>query len=185
MLLAQVTVDYVAAVRHLQGFLQPSALDDDSLVLMTILWEAFSGGALRPWMVHARTGPILTILGYAQASAEELNKRRALALPSVQAAVGDIIAVPLPSLASDERYRFSIRMVPTIHVTKRESNGHRHGERDAFLVAADAAGTGAGLQRDNVYRDQSVYRIQTQPERQLAALAAWYPTDEAERQVAA
>jgi DNA invertase Pin-like site-specific DNA recombinase len=35
----------------------------------------------------------------------------------------------------------------------------------------------AGLNR------QSVYRIQTQPERQLAALAAWYPV-EADRQVA-
>jgi CRISPR-associated protein Cas6/Cse3/CasE subtype I-E len=159
MLLAQTSVDYVAAVRHLQGFLQPSALDDDSLVLKTILYEAFSGGALRPWTVHARRGPILTILGYAQASAEELNKRRALALPSVQAAVGDIIAVPLPSLDSGERYRFSVRMVPTIHVTKRESNGRRHGERDAFLVRADAAGKDAGLKRDDVYRDYLAERL--------------------------
>jgi CRISPR system Cascade subunit CasE len=50
-------------------------------------------------------------------------------------------------------------MVPMIHVTKRESNGHRHGERDAFLVAADAAGTGAGLQRDKVYRDYLTERL--------------------------
>src|SRR4051794_24663347 len=48
--LAQVPIDFVAAVRHLKAFLQPSALDDESLILKTILWEGFSGGALRPWM---------------------------------------------------------------------------------------------------------------------------------------
>jgi CRISPR system Cascade subunit CasE len=155
--LAQVSVDFVAAVRHIKGFLQPSALDDESLILKTILWESFAGGALRPWTIHARRGPILTVLGYAQASADELNKRRALALPSVQSAVGEVIAVPLPSLGSDERYRFLICMVPTIRVTK--SEGRRYGERDAFLVRADAAGKNAGLKRDDVYRDYLAERL--------------------------
>jgi CRISPR system Cascade subunit CasE len=141
--------------------MRPSALDDESLILKTILYETFAGGALRPWTIHEprhapRRGPILTILGYAQASADELNKRRALALPSVQAAVSEVIAVPTAKLAAEERYRFSIRIVPAIHVTKRagsEGCSRRYGYRDAFLVAADAAGKDAGLVRDNVYRD--------------------------------
>jgi CRISPR system Cascade subunit CasE len=155
--LAQVPVDFVAAVRHLTVFLQPSALDDESLILKTILWEGFSGSALKPWAFHAKKGPIITIVGYTQVDAEHLNKRRALALPSVQAAVGEAIAVSVPSLSTTERFRFSIRLVPTIRVTKAE--GRRYGERDAFLVKADAAGKDAGLIRDNVYRDYLAERL--------------------------
>jgi DNA invertase Pin-like site-specific DNA recombinase len=43
-------------------------------------------------------------------------------------------------------------------------------------IGISAIAKTAGVKR------QSVYRIQTQPERQLAALAAWYPV-EADRQV--
>ena len=87
----------------------------------------------------------------------ELNKRRALALPSVQEAIGEAIAVPLPSLSPGERYRFTIRLVPTIRVTKAE--GRRYGERDAFLVKADAVGKDAGLKRDQVYREYLSERL--------------------------
>jgi hypothetical protein len=97
MFLAQVQIDFVAAVRHLKEFLQASALDDESLILKTILWEGFSGSAVRPWAIHSQRGPIVTIVGYSQADPEQMNKRRALALPSVQAAVGEAIAVRLPS----------------------------------------------------------------------------------------
>jgi hypothetical protein len=157
MFLAQVSVDFVGAVRHLKAFLQPSALDDESLILKTILWEGFSGGVLRPWTVHAQRGPTTTIVGYTQIGADDLNKRRALALPSVQAAIGETIAVPLPSLSRDERYRFSIRLVPTIRVTKAE--GRRYGERDAFLAQVEVAGKDAGLKRDNVYRSYLAERV--------------------------
>ena len=157
MFLAQVPVDFVAAVRHLKVFLQPSALDDESLILKTMLWEGFSGSALRPWAIHAQKGPMITIVGYTQADDVELNKRRSLALPSVQAAVGEALAVHLPSLSSGERYRFSVCMVPTIRVTKAE--GRRYGERDAFLVKAETAGRDAGLIRDNVYRDYLAERL--------------------------
>jgi CRISPR system Cascade subunit CasE len=155
--LAQVSVDFVGAVRHLKAFLQPSALDDESLIIKTILWEGFSGSALRPWAIHAQKGPIITIVGYTEVDSGELNKRRALALPSVQAAVGQAIAVPLPALCVSERYRFSIRLVPTIRVTKAE--GRRYGERDAFLAKADTAGKDAGLKRDDVYRDYLAERL--------------------------
>jgi hypothetical protein len=47
-----VPVDFVLARRHLKAFLQPSALDEESLILKTILWEGFSGAVLRPWAVH-------------------------------------------------------------------------------------------------------------------------------------
>jgi CRISPR-associated protein Cas6/Cse3/CasE subtype I-E len=155
--LAQVPVDFVAAVRHLKAFLQPSAFDDESLILKTILWEGFSGGMLRPWAIHAQRGPTTTIVGYTHADPVELNKRRALALPSIQVAVGEAIAVPLPSLSQGERYRFSIRFTPTVRITK--SEGRRYGERDVFLAKADTAGKDAGLKRDDVYRDYLAERL--------------------------
>jgi CRISPR system Cascade subunit CasE len=157
MFLAQVPIDFVGAVRHLKPFLQPSAFDDESLVLKTILWEGFSGSALRPWAIHAQRGPVTIIIGYTQFNTDELNKRRALALPSVQAAVGEAIAVPVPSLSANERYRFSIRIVPTVRITKAE--GRRYGERDVFLAKADAGGKDAGLRRDDVYRDYLAERL--------------------------
>jgi CRISPR-associated protein Cas6/Cse3/CasE subtype I-E len=157
MFLAQVAVDFVGAVRHLKVFLQPSALDDESLILKTILWEGFAGAVLRPWAIHAQRGPTTTIVAYTQADAVELNKRRALALPSIQAAVGEAIAVPLPSLSPGERYRFSIRLTPTVRITK--SEGRRYGERDVFLAKADTAGKDAGLKRDDVYRDYLAERL--------------------------
>jgi DNA invertase Pin-like site-specific DNA recombinase len=40
-------------------------------------------------------------------------------------------------------------------------------------IAVSAIAKTTGLQR------QSIYRIQSQPERQLAALQAWYPTEAA------
>jgi DNA invertase Pin-like site-specific DNA recombinase len=40
-------------------------------------------------------------------------------------------------------------------------------------IAVSAIAKTTGLKR------QSVYRIQAEPERQLAALAVWYPTDPA------
>src|SRR5262249_18578569 len=140
-----------------RAFMQPSALDDESLIVKTILWEGFSGGALRPWAIHAQRGPMITIVGYSQFDAEELNRRRALALPSVQAAVRDAIAVPVPSLGSGQQYRFSIRLVPTIRVTKAE--GRRYGERDIFLAKAGTTGSDAGLKRDDVYRDYLAERL--------------------------
>jgi CRISPR system Cascade subunit CasE len=157
MFLAQVSIDVVNAVRHLKAFFQPSALDDESLILKTILSEGFSGGKIRPWSIHAQVGPRTIIVGYSEIDAAELNKRRALALPSVQQAIGEAIAVPLPALSSGEHYRFAIRLVPTIRVTKAE--GRRYGERDAFLVKADALGKDAGLKRDNVYRDYLAERL--------------------------
>jgi len=155
--LAQVQIDFVAAVRHLKEFLQASALEDETLILKTILWEGFSGGAVRPWAIHSQRGPMVTIVGYTQIDPDELNKRRALALPSVQAAVGEVIAVRLPAFSSGERYRFSICIVPTIRVTK--SEGRRYGERDAFLAKADMAGKDAKLKREDVYRDYLVERL--------------------------
>jgi CRISPR system Cascade subunit CasE len=157
MFFAQVPIDFIAAVRHLKPFLQASAFDDETLILKTILWEGLSGGALRPWAVHAKRGPTLIIVGYTQLDTEQLNKRRGLALPSVQAAVGEVTAAPLPTFSSGERFRFSVCVVPTIRVTK--SEGRRYGERDAFLVKADAAGKEAGLKRDDVYRDYLAERL--------------------------
>jgi CRISPR system Cascade subunit CasE len=157
MYLAQVSVNFVDAVRHLKVFMKPSSLDDESLILKTILCEGFGGAMLRPWAVHSQRGPTTIVVGYTEFSAEELNKRRALALPSVQAAVGEAIAVPLPSFSQGEKYRFSIRLTPTVHVTK--SEGRRCGERDAFLVAADKVGKDGGLRRDDVYRDYLAQRL--------------------------
>ena len=149
--LVQLPINITKAVRHLQAFLRPSALEDDSLVLKTALTEALDGPVVRPWAVHARRGATLTIVGYSDLAAEQVNERRALALPSVQAAIGEALSVEMPPLKPGSRFQYSVRFVPTIRVTP--TGNKRHGERDAFLVAADEAGPDGKLTRDLVYRD--------------------------------
>src|SRR5262249_29878719 len=58
----------------------------------------------------------------------------------------------MPALKHGTSYRFSVRLVPTIRVTASEAT-RRHGERDAYLVAADEAGPDRALTRDDIYRD--------------------------------
>jgi CRISPR system Cascade subunit CasE len=157
MFFVQVPVDFTAAVRHLKSFLQPSAFDDETLILKSILTEGFSGGVVRPWATHAQRGAITTVVGYSQMGADELSKRRGLALPSIQAAVGEALTAALPPLGVGEQYRFSIRLVPTVRVTKSESR--RYGERDAFLVRVEAAAKNGPLTRDGVYRDYLSERL--------------------------
>lgn len=154
----QVNVDIVQAVRHLQSFFVRDALADDSLVIKSMLTEAFGGPVLRPWAVHAVRDAQVIVVGYAAIPAEEANERRGLALPSVQASVGLAVGAALPDLRDGHSYRFAVRLVPTIRITKKET-GSRYGERDAFLVQADGVGVGAGLTRDAVYKQYLVERL--------------------------
>jgi CRISPR system Cascade subunit CasE len=155
--LIQLPLDITKAVRHLAQFMGPRALDNDSLVIKTALTETLGGPVIRPWAIHARRGPVLTIVGYGEQSADEVNARRALALPSLQAAVGEALSVEMPPLEPGTSYRFSVRLVPTVRVTPSETR--RHGERDAYLVAADGVGPNGGLTRDEVYRDYLARRL--------------------------
>jgi len=155
--LIQVEVNYTNAIRHLRAVTGRRPLSDDSLVVKTVLTETFSGAYVRPWAVHARYGPRLVIVGYGDDDQTVLNERRRLALPSLQAAVGDACSVQMPPVRNGEDYRFGVRLVPTLRVTR---NGERrHGERDAFLVEADRAGPNAGLMRDTVYTGYLTDRI--------------------------
>ena len=155
--LIQLPLDITRAVRHLAQFMAPRALDDDSLVIKTALTEALGGPVIRPWATHARRGPVLTIVGYGDQSADDVNARRALALPSLQAAVGEAISVKMPALEPERLYRFSVRLVPTVRVTP--TKARRHGERDAYLVAADGVGPDGALARDDIYRDYLVRKL--------------------------
>jgi len=149
--LIQLPLDITKAVRHLAQFMGSRALEDDGLVIKTALTEVLGGPIIRPWATHSRRGPVLTIVGYGDQSADAVNERRALALPSLQAAVGEALSVEMPQLDPGTSYRFSVRLVPTVRVTP---NGtRRHGERDAYLVAADEVGPDGALTRDGVYRD--------------------------------
>jgi hypothetical protein len=67
----------------------------------------------------------------------------------------------MPEFQPDLKLRFSVRLCPTIHVTPGKEGtarvGHRHGERDAFLVAIDQGAEGPT--RDAVYRAYLAERL--------------------------
>ena len=153
----QTEVSITAASRHLRKFVSHSAVRDKDFLIKTALTEAFGGPVLRPWVVHAFKGGVATVVAYGTTAPDEANRRRSLSLPALQVAVGEVIGVPLPDLKQDEHLAFMVRLCPTIRVTPRD--GRRHGERDAYLVAADEAAPNGNLSREEVYADYLGQRV--------------------------
>lgn len=149
----QTQLDLVAAVRHVQecGF-SHTAARDETLVVKTVLTEATGGPALRPWRLEARADRMAIVTAYSAFEPGDVERRRRLALPTLQAAVGEIRGVAMPALSAGERFRFTIRTCPTLHVTPGRA-GIRHGERDAYLHAVDLAGGELTRSREEVYAD--------------------------------
>jgi CRISPR system Cascade subunit CasE len=147
----QVDIDIPAAARAVA--LSHAARHHNDLLLKTVLTTAFAGPAIRPWMVHRQDGPTATLLGYSNFSAGDLRQRLALSLPALGGAVRGIHGHAMPEFQAGMRLRFSVRLCPTVHVTSGKEGtaraGHRHGERDAFLVAVDRGAEGPT--RDGVY----------------------------------
>jgi hypothetical protein len=155
----QIDVDVPASVRAVS--LSHAARHDTDLLIKTFLTSAFAGPVIRPWMVYRQDGPVATVLGYSRLSAEELRLRLALAIPALTGAIRGIHGHSMPEFQPGVKLRFSVRLCPTIHVTPGKEGtsraGHRHGERDAFLVAVDR-GT-EGSTRDGVYRAYLAERL--------------------------
>lgn len=150
MFLIQTTVDLSAAVAQAAALRtsQP-ALRDRGMVLKTALTEALDGPCLRPFGVLTVVDGHAHVAGYADRDTDDLNHRRALALPGWQAAVGMFVGAPMPPLDLGGRYGFQVTLVPAEHRTS-------GGERDAFLCAIErererTGETPRGLVRDAVY----------------------------------
>jgi hypothetical protein len=155
----QIDIDVTAAVRAVS--LSRAARHDTDLLLKTFLTSAFAGPVIRPWMIYRQDGSVATVLGYSTLSADELRLRVALAIPALTEAIRGIHGHAMPEFQPGVKLRFLVRLCPTIHVTPGKEGtaraGHRHGERDAFLVAVDR-GTD-GPTRDGVYRAYLAERL--------------------------
>lgn len=140
----QITLDAVAASARTPRQADPG------LIIKTALTEGLGGPVVRPWRLHRQHGRELMVLGYSDLDEAALTLRLSLAEPGAQRALRGILSSPMPqTIPSGTEVRYRIRLCPTLRVTPRD--GRRHGERDAFLAAADAAGSDAGLTRLDVY----------------------------------
>jgi CRISPR system Cascade subunit CasE len=153
--LVQLTIDLPAALHHADKVtgLARAARQDTGLVIKTALTEAFAGPVVRPWRLHATHGRTALVLGYSEDDADALRARRALALPSAQAAIGEIISSRMPALTEGAEFAFEVRFSPVVSVNRDDGKGLIR--RDAFLRAkelAEAVGEPVPS-RDHVYRD--------------------------------
>jgi CRISPR-associated protein Cas6/Cse3/CasE subtype I-E len=160
MYLVQLTVDMVAALDHAEKVegLSRHLRRDTGLVIKTLLTGTFAGPVLRPWRLHGVHGRAALVIGYAGEDAEALRGRLALALPSAQTAVGEIVTAPVPTLDGHAELAFEVRFSPVVSVN-REGGGIIR--RDAFLRAkelASARGEEAPT-RDDVYRAYLATRL--------------------------
>jgi hypothetical protein len=156
----QLTVDMVAALDHAEKAegLGRHLRQDTGLVIKTLLTGAFAGPILRPWRLHAMHGRMALVIGYADEDAEALRGRLALALPSVRAAVGEIVTALMPALPGNAELAFEVRFSPVVSVN-REGGGIIR--RDAFLRAKELASANGGEAptRDDVYRAYLAARL--------------------------
>lgn len=158
--LAQLTIDLIAALDHAEKAegLGRHLRRDTGLVIKTLLAGAFAGPVLRPWRLHAVHGRAALVIGYADEDAIALRGRLALALPSAQTGVGEIITAPVPALDDHAELAFEVRFSPVVSVN-REGGGIIR--RDAFLRAKElAAARGEDAPtRDDVYRGHLATRL--------------------------
>jgi CRISPR system Cascade subunit CasE len=129
---------------------------DDGYLVHIILRELWQAQAPAPFVLRGQ-GRILDAWGYSRSDAEALiDHATAFGDPSLLAAVADIRAVaskPMPRFAPGRRLGFTLRACPVVRLA-RPTNGHRAGaEVDAFLARCFAAGEGAPVSREGVYRE--------------------------------
>jgi hypothetical protein len=151
----QVDVDVVAAART--ATLSHTAKHDLDMLLKTILTEAFGGAVVRPWVLHRHRGPLAIILGYSAVSAADIEARLGVALPSCRTAIKGVHGHALPALTAGQRFRFSVRLCPTIRITPSKDKSHAHGEIDAFLVSVQRGEK--NIDREGVYSRYLIERL--------------------------
>jgi CRISPR-associated protein Cas6/Cse3/CasE subtype I-E len=152
----ELRLDITAAARAVS--LTHTGLHDSDLLLKTALTESIGGAVIRPWALLRQEGGIAIIGGYSLLDADAIKARLALAGPALQVAISDIVSAPMPQIAVGRRLRFTVRLTPTINVTRR-------GERDAHIVAREAGRTDT---RERVYCEYLVQRLRGADVRSVA-----------------
>jgi CRISPR system Cascade subunit CasD len=151
----QMDIDVLAAARAVS--LSHTARHHVDMLLKTIITEALGGPVVRPWSLHRETGPVATVIGYSAIPLAEIETRLGTALPAVRAAVKTIHGHALPPVEAGQKFRFSIRLCPTIRITPSKDGSRAHGEQDAFLVAIERGGK--NIDRERVYTRYLIERI--------------------------
>jgi CRISPR-associated protein Cse3 family len=151
----QVDIDVLAAARVVT--LPHTAKHDIDLLIKTVLTEAFGGAIVRPWSLHRQAGPVATVLGYSAVPVADIEMRQGMALPAIRSAIKAVYGHALPVLTAGQKFRFSVRLCPTIRVTPAKDKSHAHGEIDAFLVAVQRGET--NINREEVYTRYLIERL--------------------------
>jgi hypothetical protein len=143
----QVDIDILAAARAVS--LSHAAKHDLDFLIKTILTEALGGAVVRPWSLHRQSGPVATVIGYSTISLSDIEARLGMALPSIREAIKGVHGHELPSVSEGQKFRFSVRLCPTIRITPSKDKSHAHGEIDAFLVAVQRGEQ--KIEREGIY----------------------------------
>ena len=144
----QAQVDVTAATRHVSTAHPYTPSRDTDFVIKTVLTEAMSGAAIRPWDIAVQSGRMVTIVGYSAMPPDELGQRLALAQPGLREAVQRILGYEMPAIEVGEQLAFSVRVCPTVRCRDEEGKNH---ERDAFLRAIEQGRE--GVSREQVYAE--------------------------------
>lgn len=153
--------------------LLPPQSDDLSYAAHAFLAETFGPGVLQPFRLQegeAAGGRAPLLYGYSDRDAGQLAELGQLyADPAVLSALGLSAhppeSKPMPErFAAGQRLGFELRARPVVR-SRREADGGRTRERDAFLAALPAerpmGGAAPGLSREAVYRSWLAERLGT------------------------
>ncbi len=151
----QVDIDVLVAARV--ATLSHTAKHDVGMLIKTVLTEAFGGAVVRPWSLHRQAGPLATVLGYSSVPVADIESRLGMALPAIRSAIKGLYGHALPVLAAGQKFRYSVRLCPTIRITPSKDKSHPHGEIDAFLVAVQRGET--KIDREGLYSRYLIERL--------------------------
>lgn len=141
----QVNINVTKAVKAVRGSISERGVRDTSLLLKTVMAEAFGSVLVKPWRLHTINSGVATVLGY---TSHDLEHQLSFTRPEIHQAV-QVFSMPVPPLRKDLRLRFHVRFVPTLR-------NRNYGERDAYSVALTKD---LGARRDAVYSDYLVKRL--------------------------
>jgi CRISPR associated protein len=151
----QVDIDVLAAARAVM--LSHTVKHDLDMLIKTVLTEAFGGAVVRPWSLHRQAGQIGTVIGYSAIPLADVETRLGTALPSIRMAIKAVYGHALPAPTAGQKFRFSVRLCPTMRITPSKDKSHAHGEIDAFLVAVQRGEK--NIDREGVYTRYLVERL--------------------------
>lgn len=130
-------------------------VEDQGLAYSYFLATVFDGhGALRPWLLQRDVGGVVTVIGHGDIN--NLNSALDRSRSKLANCVTGLRSLPPITIETGKRYRFEVRVCPTVNATPRGND--KGGEMDVFLAEERKGTIPVGEKRHDGVARRETYR---------------------------